>query len=64
MSTDAIIDNLLLVSQIAQISSNYGAKWLVFPHRLCGSGETGTENDERSEETGAEYSRVRHDSDL
>ena len=64
MSADAIIDHLLLISQISQIGANYGSKRFVFSYCLSGSRESGNYKNQRSEETGAEYSKVRHGSAL
>jgi hypothetical protein len=39
MSTGAIIDNFLLISQVAEIRTNDRSELWRFPNRLSGSGE-------------------------
>ena len=45
MTTGAIINNFLLISQVTQIGANNGSEFLVGCVGLCRSGETDTQND-------------------
>jgi hypothetical protein len=51
MPTGAIVDNFLLVSQVAQVSANNRSKLFVFPYRLCGSDRDSSQSNERREHT-------------
>jgi hypothetical protein len=54
MSAGAIVDNLLLISQVTEIRANDRSELLIFLDRLRGHVETGTEKNRRGEQSASE----------